>query len=170
MSRLVVETQASPENAASRIVKYIPSEAIAFYVVVENIVRTLGSDAAPSASGAIVDSYIKANGPFILFFATWLLIPFYIALQKSDKNEKSLLQTLVGLLLFPIWIYAINGIPFDAQHWNLHSSVLAAILLAVATLVSGVIPNILSPSDFKVNWALIWKRRGPLSQAEVPAE
>ena len=145
MSRLVNDSQAAPESFSLRVIKYIPVEAIALYLAVENIIRGL-----PAATPARpVDAFIAAYGAYILFFAVWLATPFYLALQKCDAGDRLLIQILLALILFPVWVYALDGLVFDAQHWSLHSFALAAVLLPLATLLSGVIPNRLALSDLK---------------------
>lgn len=152
MSRLVRDDPNSNDGFATRVVKYVPSEILAFYVTVENIIKELGPTGAPSdavAGSSVVNTVIRAQGPYVLFFFSWLIIPFYLAFQKDENQDKALIHSVISMALFPVWVYSIKGLIFDDQHWNWYSAALSAILLALVTLISGAIPNSFSGTDLK---------------------
>jgi len=141
MSRLVRDDPESSDGFAARVVKYVPSEILAFYISVENIIKELkppASDGA-AAAGNFVDVLIYDKGPYWLFFFCWLGIPFYLAMQKDKNANKSFVQSVISMVLFPVWVYSIDGLIFDRTHT--YSAALSAILLGFVTLMSGIVPN-----------------------------
>jgi len=152
MSRLVRDDPDSADGFAARVVKYVPSEILAFYVTVENIIKELGAAGAPfdpAAGSSAIHTVIRGKGPYVLFFFCLLIIPIYLELQKDKNQNKAFSHSIISMVLFPVWVYSIRGLIFDDQHWNLYSAALSAILLALMTLVSGVIPNSFSGPDLK---------------------
>jgi hypothetical protein len=111
----------------------------------------------------LVDDSQAADSPpapesfSLRFFAVWLAAPFHLARQKREAGDRLLIQIILALILFPIWVYALDGLVFDAQHWSLHPFALAAVLLPLATLLSGAIPNRVALSDLSA--ALNFRRR-----------
>jgi hypothetical protein len=147
MSRLVRDDPESGDGFAARVVKYVPSEILAFYISVENIIKELkppASDGA-AATGNFIDVFIVNKGPYWLFFLCWLGIPFYLVLQKDKNVNKCFVQSVISMVLFPVWVYSMDGLIFDRTHT--YSAALSAILLAFVTLMSGIVPNSFSWSD-----------------------
>ncbi len=147
MARLVKES----DGFAARVSKYVPSEVLALYITVENILRNLVSGGPPKEN--VVDIYLFNNGAGYLFILCIILIPVYLYYQSEKDADKYIRHALVSIVLFIVWLYALKGLMFDKnvmflQGYSLekwHSTTLSAIFMALVTAASGLVTNNSSP-------------------------
>ena len=94
-----------------RLLKLIPSEIIAAYMVIQGFIP--------------VES--AKWGLSIVSLVLLIITPFYLKYaQKVEKNT----QVFVSTVSFVIWVYAIGG-PFVL--WNIHQTWIASVLLLLWT-------------------------------------
>ena len=99
------------EEYLGRLLKLIPSEIIAAYMVVQGFIP--------------VES--AKWGLSIVSLVLLIITPFYLKYtQKVEKNT----QIFVSTASFVIWVYAIGG-PFVL--WNIHRTWIASVLLLLWT-------------------------------------
>ena len=134
MSRFVAPKRVGPVLASdvgrgddylSRLAKYVPTEIVAGFVFLNGL---LISAAAADLPG---DRWWWHLGAFGL---CWVLTPLYLARIPAPVGQPRRLQILLSTAAFPIWAYAVGGGLFA----SVANGVLASVLLAVFTLVSGV--------------------------------
>lgn len=143
-----------------RVAKYIPAEVIGFFVFVNALLKseveskfdesivsggsfTTASDALTQAarSAALAGLDVQTIS-WITIGVSMLLIPPYLfgSQDASSEAEWPKLNIVMALLAFPIWAYAVEAVAFR----SFYDGTLAAIALAVFTVVSGVVsPEIL---------------------------
>lgn len=97
----------------SKLLKLIPSEIVAAYVVIE---------------GIIPDEH-KHIGTLIASIALLILIPFYL---KRFYQVNRLGQHIFVMVAFIIWIYTLGG-PFIG--WGIYEAYIGSILLVFYTLL-----------------------------------
>lgn len=110
-------------NYQSRLLKLIPSEIIAAYLVI---------------AGFITPGYEHGKLLLTVFSAALLiLIPFYLIRFQSVKGP---LQIVFTSLSFIVWVYSMGG-PF--VYYGIHEPVFGSSLLVLWTLL---LPFIIKPS------------------------
>jgi len=102
----------STEEYKGKLLKLIPSEIIAAYMVLQGMV--------PQDKGKW--------GLIIVSVVLLILTPFYL---KTMERVKRNLQVVVSTLGFVVWVYSLGG-PF--VYWGLHESWIASIILVLWTL------------------------------------
>lgn len=110
-----------------RLLKLIPSEIVAAYLVIEGLIP---SDAPQAGAVSLIASLILL-----------VLIPFYLKRTMSVEKPVQILFTMVS---FVVWVYAVGG-PFD--HYGLHTDYIGSVILVLWTLL---IPFFYKPSAEKV--------------------
>ena len=125
------QTEQLGDNYLERVAKYVPAEPIAFFIfinaILDQALRTGGKTAM--MAGFPVSSI--AVGALI---AGMVLTPFFIWYVRED-GDAWVVNAFVSTLAFPFWAYALGAVAFsDYRDGNL-----AAILLAIFTVVSGMI-------------------------------
>jgi len=126
-------SQTDTDDYATRIVKYIPAEVVAFYLAADK----LFAKAADVANANVVDIFINSHLFYfsIAVFAIALVgTPIYLA-QQAEDDEPWRVQATISSLAFVIWAYAIQGqifVPF-------YSSAIAAFAVLVFTFASGFV-------------------------------
>ena len=103
----------SDQTYRSKLLKLIPSEIVAAYMVLKGIV--------PAESGKW--------GLFVVSLVLLIITPFY--LSKFEKVKKAS-QVAFSSLSFIIWVYSIGG-PF--VYWGLYEPWIASIALVLWTLI-----------------------------------
>lgn len=132
MARLVkLKSEASlaagtADDYAGRVAKYIPAEIVVAYLSINNLIAANSMDpiAVPTGYWVIV--------------ICWLLVPAYLwtmGLKGQSSKREIAVSALVGIVAFPIWVYALGGI--SIEHWPGHNLLVAGILLPLFTLVVG---------------------------------
>jgi hypothetical protein len=99
---------------AAKLLKLIPSEIIAAYLVIEGIVST---------QPGIQNLVLTVSSIFLL-----VLIPFYFWFVFNVKN---ILQIIITMISFVVWIFSIGG-PFLKYPWYLQAY--GAVVLILWTL------------------------------------
>jgi hypothetical protein len=109
MPREIKEAQ----NYKDRLLKLIPSEIVAAYMVLAGII--------PLASAKW--------GTLIVSIILLILVPFY--LWKIHNVTRSS-QIIVTSISFVVWVYSLGG-PF--QFWNLYQAWIGSVILVLWTLI-----------------------------------
>ena len=136
MSRLVVpkglgagelraDTPDKPDGYSERVIKYIPSEAIVFYLAADGVVRV---DTGSSAMLLIFGS--------IVFLVGLIGTPLYFR-RQAKPNQPWKVQATICTLAFVIWAYAVGGSIFTGL--GLRVEVIATILPMCFTFLVGAI-------------------------------
>jgi hypothetical protein len=103
----------SDSTYRSKLLKLIPSEIVAAYMVLQGIV--------PADSGKW--------GLFAVSVVLLIITPFYLS---KFENVKKAPQIVFSTLSFVIWIYSLGG-PF--VYWGLYKAWVASIVLVLWTLI-----------------------------------
>ena len=114
------------QDYKSKLLKLIPSEIIAAYLVIEGI----------------IPEERKYLGTLIVSLVLLILVPFYL---KRIYGVKRLGQHIFVMIAFVIWIYSLGG-PF--RFWNLWEAWIGSSLLILYTLF---IPLFYRPGE-KTAW------------------
>jgi len=109
-----------------RLLKLIPSEVVAAYLVIDGLIP---SDAPQAGLVSLISSII------LLVF-----VPFY--LKRTMRVEKPF-QILFTMLSFIVWVYSLGG-PFS--HYGLYTGYIGSVILVLWTLL---IPFFYKPSPEK---------------------
>ncbi len=122
-----------------RLVKYVPGEVLAFFMVINAIlgqaIKAGGNDAAMAG----VPVSVVAVGALIV--SCLVLTPLFCWYVRED-GDAWIVNAIVSTIAFPFWAYLMGAVAFaDHRDGNL-----AAILVLTFTAVSGVI----SPSARKL--------------------
>jgi|LakMenE01Jun11ns_1017448.scaffolds.fasta_scaffold9929177_2 hypothetical protein len=100
---LVKQYSVKPDDYTERLIKYIPSEAIALYLTLDPLVRpSLGS----SATG-------NEGIHWLIFIACACLTWFYL---YRVLNVRKHVQLMISVGAFLVWVFAIGG-PFVYLGW-----------------------------------------------------
>lgn len=116
------------DSYLDRLVKYIPSEIIALYLGVINVVPTQDS------------SYWFSL--WIIAIVTTIITPIYMYFATSEPGEPTAwTQITVSSVAFPIWVFATGG-PFTQFSWYKDKHWIAAVILTFSTFLIGIhMPN-----------------------------
>jgi len=125
--------QTDTDDYATRMVKYIPAEVVAFYLAADK----LFVKGAEAVNSNIADIFVAAH-LFYFSIAVFVLAligtPIYLRQQAAD-NEPWQVQAAVSTVAFAIWAYAVHGQVFV----SIYSSAISAFLVLVFTFSSGFI-------------------------------
>ena len=108
-----------------KILKMIPSEIVAAYLVVEPLARQVSFGESSEGSKLV---------EWIVFGVLLALTPLYLARVQAVENARQIALTTAS---FVVWVYSLGG-PFVAIGW--HSAALASIILVIWTLA---VPSLL---------------------------
>lgn len=145
----------SGDSYLQRVAKFIPAEAVAFFIFVNSILGDPADKAAvdlaakqaadPATTTTLKEALnLTLLGGFSLWTIAWLMvvismltIPFYLLAMrdKDDPSEWVVLNIAVALAAFPVWAYAVDAVAF--RPW--HDGALASVFLATFSFVSGAI-------------------------------
>ena len=115
MAREIREEQ----NYKDRLLKLIPSEIVAAYMVL---------------AGIIPPDRAKW-GTLIVSIVLLVLVPFYMWRMQNVRHNSQLIVTTIS---FVVWLYSLGG-PFAA--WGLHESWIGSVILILWTLIIPVAVN-----------------------------
>jgi len=101
------------QNYKDRLLKLIPSEIVAAYMVLAGII--------PLTSAKW--------GTLIVSIILLILVPFYL---WKIHNVTRCSQIIVTSISFVVWVYTLGG-PF--QFWNLHRAWIGSVILVLWTLI-----------------------------------
>jgi hypothetical protein len=129
---IAVPGAAPGDNYFVRLVKYVPGEVLAFFMLINAIlaqaIKSGGSDAAMAgipvsvvATGAVITSCL-------------ILTPMFCWYVRED-GDAWIVNAVVSTIAFPFWAYLMGAVAFT----NHHDGNLAAILVMTFTAISGVI-------------------------------
>jgi hypothetical protein len=113
-----------------RIAKYVPAEVLAFFIFINVILEQAVRGGGKNAMMAGLPVILVAQGLLVVGLVLTPLFVWYV----REEGDAWIMNAFVSTLAFPFWAYALGGVAFD-NHWDGN---LAAILLAVFTVVSGL--------------------------------
>lgn len=120
------------DNYFVRLVKYVPGEVLAFFMLINAIlaqaIKSGGSDAAMAG----IPVSMVAIGALIV--SSLVLTPLFCWYVRED-GDAWIVNTIVSTLAFPFWAYLMGAVAFAGHH----DGNLAVILVLTFTAVSGVI-------------------------------
>lgn len=120
------------DNYFVRLVKYVPGEVLAFFMVINAILaQAIKSGGNDAAMAGIPVSMVAAGA---LIAGCLVLTPMFCWYVRED-GDAWLLNAVVSTIAFPFWAYLMGAVAFT----NHHDGNLAAILVLTFTAVSGVI-------------------------------
>ena len=125
--------QTDTDDYATRMVKYIPAEVVAFYLAADK----LFVKGAQAVNANIADTFV-AGHLFYFSIAVFVIAlvgtPIYLR-QQATGDQPWQVQAVVSTLAFVVWAYAVQGQIFTA----IYSSAISAFLVLVFTFASGFI-------------------------------
>ena len=124
------EPARAPDNYLERIAKYVPGEVLAFFIVVNAILKQAVKTGGKSATMAGMPVTTVAQGALVVGI---VLVPLFVWYVR-EEGDAWVTNAFVSTLAFPFWAYALGATAFN-DHWDGN---LAAILLATVTVVSGL--------------------------------
>lgn len=105
-----------------RLLKYIPAEIVAVFILVQGLVEQMDHDSDPFKP--------ILWGVFLVFA---ILTPLYLwRIQKVTK----ITQLVISLVAFVVWVFALGG-PFTTLEW--YVPIYGEILLPIFTLVIAIV-------------------------------
>jgi hypothetical protein len=125
-------TQAEPgDTYLERMVKYVPGEVLAFFMLVNAILDQAMKSGGPDAAMAGVPVPIIAFGALIVACALTPLFCWYV----RQDGDAWIINAAVSTIAFPFWAYLMGAVAFISHH----DGNLAVILVMSFTVVSGLI-------------------------------
>lgn len=125
-----------PDGFMQKVVKYIPTEIVAAYVAVANILQP--TEAALKTAGADPGLVAKLYTPlWVVFGVLLVLTPIYTWLFAQEPNKpKPIYQSIVAPIAFTAWVFAIGG-PFTALKGmkELPSGIGSVVLILVLLII-----------------------------------
>jgi hypothetical protein len=125
--------QTDTDDYATRMVKYIPAEVVAFYLAADK----LFVKGAEAVKANIADAFV-ADHLFDFSIAVFVIAlfgtPIYLR-QQAAEGQPWQVQAVVSTLAFVIWAYAVQGQIFA----SVYSSAISAFLVLVFTFASGFV-------------------------------
>lgn len=141
------DKQAS-DGYLQRIAKYIPAEILAFFVFVNSIlsdsIDKIMANSSPESYRVLLNQALDAAhmAGINVWLISWFMVvlgmlmtPVYLFSQRNsnDPDEHIWLNSVIAVIAFPIWAYAVNAVAF--RSW--HDGALASIIVATFSIVSG---------------------------------
>jgi hypothetical protein len=108
------------ESYRNKLLKLIPSEIVAAYIVVMGII----AENVPESSAKWAT--------LIVSLVLLILTPFY--LKKLEKIANNI-QVAFCSFSFVVWVYSLGGLGGPFAHWNLYQGWLGSIVLILWTLM-----------------------------------
>lgn len=121
------EPNIPPDDYADRLRKYIPTEAVSFWVAVSGMIQSAAED-------------VPKAGLLWLFFVIGLVFTFGWTRRRTNEPGKPTAWTQIWLSCgaFIVWVFATGG-PFAS--WALYKPLYGALLLITyTTAVAFVVP------------------------------
>ena len=122
------EPNLPPDDYAGRLRKYIPTEAVSFWVAVSGMIQSAGDD-------------IPQAGLLWLFFVISLVFNFLWTKRRTADPKKPTAWTQIGISCgaFIVWVVATGG-PFAASFAFYRPLYGSLLLITYTAAVSFVIP------------------------------
>ncbi|MFK8184518.1 MAG: hypothetical protein AB8B99_14180 [Phormidesmis sp.] len=134
MSRRIVSEQfqsraagnGSPDGYADRILKYIPTEAVGFWLAVSGMIQSAGES-------------IPKLGLLWLFFVIGMVFTFGWTRQQTKRPGQKTAWTQIGIscVAFVVWVLASGGPLTDA--WPGYEPLYGSLLLVTYTAAIGFV-------------------------------
>lgn len=121
------EPNIPPDGYVDRIRKYIPTEAVGFWLATSSMIQSAGTD-------------VPKIGLLWLFFVIGLVFTFEWTRRRTNESGKPTAWTQIWISCgaFIVWVFAAGG-PFAA--WDLYRPLYGGLLLITYTTAVGfVIP------------------------------
>jgi len=121
------DSQPQGDSYLTRLIKYIPAEIIAIYVIVEGFIRPGGQlhDISQQTHWLIFAGFLIAT-PVYTYFATR---------QKGASPATG--QIIISIFSFAAWAFALGG-PFEnLDFYQKNGAIISAVLLPVVVLIAG---------------------------------
>jgi hypothetical protein len=126
------QPQAQPgDSYLTRLIKYIPAEIIAVYVLVEGFIGAAQPGGGGNSTGQIS---LTPQQQFLVFGAFLIATPIYTAI--ATKMAWS--QVIISTVSFAAWAFALGG-PFLNLNSYKNEPLIAAIVLPVVVLLAGIV-------------------------------
>ncbi len=119
------------DSYLDRIAKYIPGEVLSFFVVLNAILTQVVNT---SGKGALMAGIPVMTVALAVLFTCMVLVPLFVW-YVHEEGDAWKTNAAVSTIAFPFWAYALGATAF-MDYWDGN---LAAILLAIFTVVSGLI-------------------------------
>jgi len=112
------------DDFLGRLVKYIPAELVGLYV----------------AARGVIPQDADANVFWIVAASAWIFVPLYFWFATT-RDGKPALKTQLALasIAFPVWVFAIGGLPVTSWSWYDSHQYVASIVLMFVTVAFGLI-------------------------------
>jgi hypothetical protein len=124
-------TAAEPgDGYLERLVKYVPGEVLAFFLVINAILDQAMKSGGPDAAMAGIPVPVIATGALLVAAA---LTPVFCWYVRRD-GDAWIVNAVVSTIALPFWAYLMGAVAF-ANH---HDGNLAAIMVMSFTVVSGL--------------------------------
>ncbi len=120
------------DNYFVRLVKYVPGEVLAFFMLINAILDQAIKSGGGEATMAGIPVSMVATGAVIT--SCLLLTPMFCWYVRED-GDAWIVNAIVSTIAFPFWAYLMGAVAF-ASH---HDGDFAAILVLTFTAISGVI-------------------------------
>jgi hypothetical protein len=112
------------DDYKTRLLKYIPGDVVALYVMCDTLIRTFGANAGErELAYAVVVSVGFVGTPLYLW--------------KFARVRKGL-QLGVSTMAFVVWVYALGG-PFAGLAWYEEHKLLSALALPIFTFAAALL-------------------------------
>jgi hypothetical protein len=118
-----------PDDYAGRLIKYIPTEGVGFWLAVSGIIQSAGND-------------VPKEGLLWLFFVIGLIVTFGWIRRQTKEPGKPTAWTHIFLSCgaFIVWVFAAGG-PFETSWPSWYKPLYGSLLLITYTaLVGFVVP------------------------------
>ena len=125
------ETQPQGDSYLTRVIKYIPAEIIAIYVIVDGFLKT----------GKIGSLRVDQNLYFLIFAGFLVATPIYTYFATRKPGAPLATgQILISAISFAAWVFALGG-PFATlkPFYPDNGAIISAILLPAVILLAGLI-------------------------------
>ncbi len=124
------QVETTPDGYTERLRKYIPTEAVGFWLTVEGMIKTAGDDLPVSKVSVLW-----------FVFVIGLVFTFFWTRQKTQESGKKTAFTHIAISCgaFFVWVFGTGG-PL-VQSWGFYHPLFGSLLLVIYTVaVSFVIP------------------------------
>lgn len=118
----------SPDNYGDRLRKYIPAEAVGFWLAISGIIQSAGDD-------------VPKLGLLWLFLVIGLVFTFAWTHRRTKEPGKPMARTqiLISCVAFLVWVFASGG-PLATSLSFYHPIYGSLLLITYTTAVSFIIP------------------------------
>ena len=131
------DSQPQGDSYLTRLIKYIPAEIIAIYVIVEGFIKSgqLGQILGQNEPGT---NTLNAQTHWLIFAGFLIATPIYTFFATRQKGATPATgQIIISIFSFAAWAFALGG-PFEnLDFYAKNGAIISAVLLPVVVLVAG---------------------------------